>query len=101
MLAVWATAIAAVMCVGACGGTSKAKDGEACERDLKSLETAEEAFFASHSAAPTYGTYADLIATQFASDDNGLHTVSVSPDGTRYTLTGTGKNNCHLDYVSS
>jgi len=105
MRVIKATALVAVMFVGACGGASKTNDGgssktndaEACELDLKTLETAEEAYYAVNN---TYGTYAQLIATQFASDPgtNGLHTVNLSSDGMSYSLTGTGRYNCHANY---
>ncbi len=71
----------------------------ACETDLKTLQTAEEAYYAANN---TYGTYAQLITGGFVSDSgtNVLHTVTLSSDGMSYTLTGTPKNNCHGNYTS-
>jgi hypothetical protein len=97
MRGIKAAALVAAVCVGACGSGSKAHDTAACEVDLKTLETAEEAYYAVNN---TYGTYAQLIATQFASDPgtNDLHTVNLISDGTSYTLTATGKNDCNANY---
>jgi len=98
MRVVEAMALVAVLCVGACKSNSKASDAKACEADLKTLRTAEEAY---HAANNTYGTYEQLITAGFASDSgtNVLHTVALSGDGTSYALPGT--KNCPANYTSA
>jgi hypothetical protein len=105
-----------VLCVSACSSKDKvtpqparstesnpvtsvgsAESAVACKTDLLTLQTAEEAYFA---LGTKYGTYDELVAGRFLADPgpDRLHTITVSSDGSSYTITGTGKNNCNSNY---
>ena len=92
-------ALVAVLSVGPCESNKEGGVGSqsACETGLKTLQTAEEAYYAANN---TYGTYAQLITAGFVTDSgtNVLHTVTLSSDGMSYTLTPTDKSDCNDNY---
>ena len=102
MRLVEAAALVAALNVGACESNKQGGVGSqgACEVDLKTLQTAEEAYYAVNN---TYGTDAQLITAGFVRDSgtNVLHTVTLSSDGMSYALPPTGKSNCKDNYSSA
>jgi general secretion pathway protein G len=88
--------ILAGIVVFAVGGITDKGQDAACKADKKTIQTAEEAFFAKQDE----GSYTDLDGLVTAklmngddvtSNSTGLHTVTVTGSGTGYTVNNAGK----------
>jgi general secretion pathway protein G len=99
-------AILAAIVVFAVGGITNKGQTSACDTDLKTIQTAEEAYYGSQSDGPVYGEGVDLHTHGYLTIDpndpaNGaLHTVTTVPGGKGYVVVGTNKNSCTGTYNS-
>jgi prepilin-type N-terminal cleavage/methylation domain-containing protein len=104
-------AILAAIVVFAVGGISNKGQASACDTDLKTIQTAEEGYFAGTDATNPGGVYANgtqlhtaglltIDPNDTATNPNSLHTVVVNPNGS-YFVHGTGVNGCGSDYTSA
>ena len=98
-------AILAAIVVFAVGGITNKGQASACNTDLKTIQTAEEAYYGSQSTGPNYGDgptlhTAGYLAADPNADPGALHTVTVDGAG-RYVVHPTDRNSCSgPDYVS-
>jgi general secretion pathway protein G len=72
-------AILAAIVVFAVGGLNQKGQDEACNTDMKTIQTAEEAFFAHQSPGGRYGSSADLVGAGFLTQAPTLHTINFDP----------------------
>jgi hypothetical protein len=93
-----ATALVVVFVVGACTSGNHAT-AVACDKDVATLRTAEESYFARNN---TYGTYDQLVAAHFLDNpgSGALHTINLSVDGASYSVVGTTNGDCRSNYPS-
>ncbi|HEY2812908.1 MAG TPA: prepilin-type N-terminal cleavage/methylation domain-containing protein [Acidimicrobiales bacterium] len=80
-------AILAAIVVFAVGGITDKGQTSACKADKKTIQTAEEAFYAAQTTSPKYTDVAGLVAASFLTETPTLHTVTTAPGGATYTIT--------------
>lgn len=79
--------ILAAVVVFAVGGIDDRGEESACEIDTRTLQTAEEAFFANDNSPPSqYSTEAGLVPN-FVSKQSTLHDITLSASSDSYTVT--------------
>jgi general secretion pathway protein G len=99
-------AILAAIVVFAVGGITDKGQASACDTDLKTIQTAEEAYYGSigPGGRPVYGTGQDLVTKGFLTQLPSLHQVLlVAGTDQQYQAIATGANNCtspQHDYTS-
>ena len=87
-------AILAAVVVFAVGGITDKGTNSACKADYKTVQTAEEAYFANQTGnAPTYTDIATLVAGHYLAATPKLHGIS-NPSTTGYTVTDLTGSNC-------
>jgi general secretion pathway protein G len=69
-------AILAAIVVFAVGGLNQKGQAEACKTDMKSIQTAEEAYFAKQSPGGVYASADELKAKGFITNLPTLHTIT-------------------------
>ena len=84
--------ILAAIVVFAVGGISDRGQTSACKADKKTIQTAQEAYFAEKSAGD--GKYAGsvgaLVTAKFLADTSSMHTTASQNSGAEYTITPIG-----------
>jgi general secretion pathway protein G len=98
-------AILAAIVVFAVGGLNQKGQSEACKTDMKTIQTAEEAFFANGTPGGAYTDAAGLVGAGFLTDAPSLHLIT-SPVGTpatgpSYTVAPNPANNSCTDPADS
>ena len=84
--------ILAAVVVFAVGGITDKGQTSACEADKRSIQTAQEAYFAQPAAGNgKYAVTEGLLVPQFLAEESDLHNTSSADAGVTYTVTGVGK----------
>jgi general secretion pathway protein G len=90
-------AILAAIVVFAVGGITDKGQQSACDTDLKTIQTAEEGFYAAsgqQGAGPSYTDGPTLVAKGYLTQEPTLHIIAVTNGGRNYTATPSNTNNC-------
>jgi general secretion pathway protein G len=83
--------ILAAIVVFAVGGIQDKGQTSACDADKKTVQTAEEAYFANKDGGNgKYGTIAQLVAAKSLASASTLHDVTVAADQKSYSITNIG-----------
>src|SRR3954468_4952965 len=84
--------ILAGIVVFAVGGITDRGQASACKADGKTVQVAEEAYYASPTAGNgAYGTEAQLVTGKFLASDSAYVDVAISATTGAYTLAAVGK----------
>ncbi len=78
--------VLATVVVFAVGGIVDRGEVSALEGDARTIVSAEESHYALHGS---YATETDLVSGGFLRAESSLHDVTVTPDGTDYTIAAT------------
>jgi general secretion pathway protein G len=94
-------AILAAIVVFAVGGLNQKGQSEACKTDMKTIQTAEEAYFAKQSPGGTYASADELKAKGFITEVPSLHLI-ITPtvaavNGPQYQVRPNPNNNSCTD----
>jgi len=93
-------AILAAIVVFAVGGLNQKGQSEACKTDMKTIQTAEEAYFAQQTPNGAYGDTGQLVGAGFLTDAPTIHTITLNSPA-QYTVNATPACNDPSDtYVS-
>lgn len=79
--------ILAAIVVFAVGGITDKGQTSACSGDKKTLQTAEESYFANKDAGNgSYGSMAQLVSSKSLAEASTLHSITVAADSKSYTI---------------
>ena len=82
--------ILAAVVVFAVGGITDRGEDKAKDADRRTLQTAEEAFFADQNVDAVYGEESDLVSEGFLAEESTLHDICLAGDELSYEIVDQG-----------